>query len=300
MATDGMLNLSRHRLKNTGVYDGLFDDSADASLALFGAPFDETASFRKGAAKAPQAIRNITLESQETYSPYFNLDLTNLPICDVGNLKYTEKDTENCLEQTELLASEIFESGKFPFMLGGEHLLTLPALKAAYSKFPNLRLLHLDAHTDFIDVLFGKKLSHGTVMRRIWEFLGDDRIFGFGIRSGSKEDFAEYEAHTYCHKFSLQDAEKLNDKIGDFPVYLTVDLDVFDPSLIPGTGTPEAGGIFFTDFINFLKEISSLNIIGMDMMELAPEIDPSGLSTIIAGQVSREMMCAFFNSIKKE
>lgn len=294
-----MFDLSKYHLKNSRLYDGLFDNPARASLVLFGAPFDGTVSFRKGAAKAPQAIRNITLESQETYSPHFNLDLNDLPGCDVGNLEYASKDSENCLEQTESLLRDIFQSGKYPFMLGGEHLLTLPALKAAYSKFPDLRLIHLDAHTDFIDILFGKKLSHGTVIRRIWEFLGDDKIYGFGIRSGSKEDFAEYEAHTYCQKFSLLGAEKLIDQIGNNPVYLTVDLDVFDPSLIPGTGTPEAGGIFFAEFVKFLKDVASLNIIGMDMMELAPEIDPSGLSTIIAGQVSREMMCAFFSSIKK-
>ena len=284
-----------HKLKKADKYDGIESAFEKADLILFGAPFDGTTTHRSGAKYAPEGIRSETLPAQETYSPYFDLDLLDLPINDIGDLDLEYSKAENAIEKIESLVSDIYKTDKTPFMLGGEHLVTLGAIKAGFNFFPDLQVIHLDAHTDFIDELFGKKFSHGTVVRRIWELLVDDRISAFGIRSGSKDDLREYEEHARIRKFDLEVKKSFLNEMGDKPVYLTVDLDVFDPSQIPGTGTPEAGGIWFNDFMAFLKNtVSKLNVVGMDLVELSPRLDATGMSTIFAAKVSREMMCAFF------
>ena len=284
-----------HKLKKANKYDGIKSDFEKAELILFGAPFDGTSTHRSGAKYAPEGIRSETLPAQETFSPYFDLDLFDLPIHDIGDLDLEFSKADNVIEKIESLVSDIYTADKTPFMLGGEHLVTLGAIKAGIKFFSDLQVIHLDAHTDFIHELFGKKLSHGTVMRRVWDVLGDNRISAFGIRSGSREDFKEYEKHASLRKFDLEVEETFLKNMGNKPVYITIDLDVFDPSQIPGTGTPEAGGIWFNDFIDFLKNtVSKLNVVGMDLVELSPRLDTTGMSTIFAAKVSREMMCAFF------
>jgi agmatinase len=287
--------ISQFPLVRGAVYDGINCDEEKAGLIMFGAPFDGTSTYRGGSRFAPQAIRTETLLSQETWSPYFELDLADLPVYDAGDLETGTYDPQKATAQIENLTAAVYAEGKIPFMLGGEHLVTLGAVRAAVKRYDNLHIIQLDAHTDFIDVLFGEKCSHGTVMRRVWELVGDRKIHALGIRSGAKEEYRAYGYHADVFPFSLSGHETLISKIGDSPVYLTVDLDVFDPSQIPGTGTPETGGVMFMQFMRFLMETASkLNIVGMDMVELAPRIDPTNMSTIFAAKVSREMMCAFF------
>jgi agmatinase len=178
-------------------------------------------------------------------------------------------------------------------MIGGEHLVSLPAIKQAAKKYPNLNVIHFDAHTDLREDYLGQALSHSSVIRRVWDILGDKHIWQYGIRSGTREEFYwAKEGHTsMClHNFDTLDKD-IND-IGDLPVYLTIDLDVLDPSIFPGTGTPEAGGVSFLELVGALKAVSKLNIIGADIVELSPHYDHSGSSTAVACKVLREVVLA--------
>lgn len=272
-------------------YDGLREGKKEPWL-FFGAPYDGTSSYRAGSRFAPEAIRTETVLCQETYSPYFEIDISSKPIADIGNLDLPFGNRDAALERIRACADVIYANNQKPFMIGGEHLVSLPAVAAAAEKYPDLRIIHLDAHADMADELFGEKLSHGTVMRRIYEQLGDGRIYQFGIRSGSKEELDFAKAHNHVTMFELSGYEQFLAEWKKYPIYLTIDLDCFDPSQIPGTGTPETGGVFFREFIPFLQAISDLNFVGIDVNELAPRLDPTNMSTVFACKIIRETIAA--------
>ncbi|MCK6620866.1 MAG: agmatinase [Calditrichaceae bacterium] len=278
-------------LRPRAPYEGCRADFESAEIVLVGAGYDGTSSYRPGSRFAPGAIRAETFYSQEDYSPYFRRDLKEKPIHDAGDLDLPFGDRDGALALIYQTAREIFHAGKKPCFIGGEHLITLPLVQAALEAHPDLRIVQIDAHLDLMDELFGSPLSHGTVMRRCHDLLGEDRrIFQAAIRSGSKEEFEFAEAHTRLFPFHTRELAKETAALKGFPVYLTLDLDAFDPSLIPGTGTPEAGGIFFPEYIELLKALEGLNIVGCDMVELAPQLDPSNVSTIAATKILRELL----------
>ena len=195
------------------------------------------------------------------------------------------------MERIEEVSRYIVSSGKVPVCIGGEHLVTLPVIKPIVQKYPELYIIQLDAHLDLMDELFGDKYSHGSVMRRVSELFAESgRIYQVGIRSGSREEFSFAEKNTHLFKFGIQEFLKVLKDLRQKPIYLTIDLDVFDPSLIRGTGTPEAGGIFFQDYIELLQQIKDINIVGADIVELAPQIDPTNVSTIVASKILRELL----------
>jgi len=262
----------------------------DAHTVIVGAGYDGTSSYRAGSRFAPQAVRSETLYSLESYSPYFNRDLSSLAIHDAGDIDLPFGDKSSALKMIRSVADEILDMDKQPFFIGGEHLITLPLFEAALQKYNNLHLIQLDAHLDLMDMLFGDRLSHGTVVRRIMDRIGGERIFQVGVRSGSQEEFELAREKTRFFPFNTMEFNKTAETIGDVPVYLTVDLDVFDSSLIPGTGTPEAGGIFFPEFMQFMQALQPLNIVACDVVELAPRIDPTGASTAAASKIIREML----------
>jgi len=262
----------------------------ESSVVVFGAPYDGTTSFRPGARFAPSYIR---MESTgiETYSPYVDKDLTDYMIHDAGDFDLPFGNRDAVLKMIQDYVTGILADGKKPLMIGGEHLISLPAIKAAYDKYPNLHVIHLDAHTDLRDDYLGETLSHATVMKRVWDFIGKGRIYQFGIRSGTREEFKWAEQwNVYQNKYNLNGLDLIVKQLADVPVYLTVDLDVLDPSIFPGTGTPEAGGVSFNDLQNSLALMSNLNIIGADMVELAPHYDHSGVSTAVACKILRELL----------
>lgn len=265
----------------------------DARAVLFGAPFDGTTSFRPGTRFGPQAIRAES-DGIETYSPYQNKDLEDLAIFDSGDLILPFGNTEAVLKMIEERTQEILDAGKMPVMLGGEHLVTLGAVRAMVKKYPDLHIIHFDAHADLREEYLGERLSHATVLRRSWDLLGDGRIHQFGIRSGERSEFEFALEHTDFHPFNVKDVLDVVLALGDkVPVYVTLDLDVLDPSLFCGTGTPEAGGIFFQDLEEALLALEALNVVGFDMNELSPHYDASGVSTAVACKVLREMLLAY-------
>lgn len=265
----------------------------DARAVLFGAPFDGTTSFRPGTRFGPQAIRAES-DGIETYSPYQNKDLEDIAVFDSGDLLLPFGNTEAVLSMIEARTQEILDAGKMPVMIGGEHLVTLGAVRAMVKKYPDLHIIHFDAHADLRDDYLGECLSHATVLRRSWDLLGDGRIHQFGIRSGERSEFEFALEHTDFHPFNVKDVLDVVLALGDkVPVYVTLDLDVLDPSLFCGTGTPEAGGIFFQDLEEALLALEALNVVGFDMNELSPHYDASGVSTAVACKVLREMLLAY-------
>ncbi|MCG8540951.1 MAG: agmatinase [Clostridia bacterium] len=278
---------------NKYCFIGCESSFEESDLVLFGAPFDGTSTFRPGSRFGPNKIR-IDSYGLETYSPYLNKDLLDYRIHDAGDIDLIFGNTSVALDTIKSFTERVLANNKRPLMIGGEHLVTLPALRAVYEKHEDIVLLHFDAHTDLREDYMGESLSHSTVIRKAWEFLGDNRIFQFGIRSGLKEEFiwAEREGHTFINKFGYDKLESVVSKVKDKPVYVTIDLDILDPSVFPGTGTPEPGGIDFNDMLKILKTISTLNILGADVVELAPDYDPTGVSTAVASKVIRELMLA--------
>ncbi len=275
--------------KNITTFIGCDKEYKDANIVLFGAPFDGTTSFRPGTRFAGQAIRSESI-GIETYSPYQDKDLDASSIFDGGELDLPFGNTERVLNEIEKYTMDIISDEKIPFMVGGEHLVTLGAVRAVSKKYPDLHIIHFDAHTDLRTDYLGEKLSHATVLRRIWDLVGDGKIFQYGIRSGEKYEFDFAKEHTILNKFNL---EALHDGIKQLqgkPVYFTLDLDVLDPSIFPGTGTPEAGGVTFSELLRAVLSLKGLNIVGCDVVELSPVYDQSGVSTAVACKIIREIL----------
>ena len=264
----------------------------EAGAVIFGAPFDSTASFRPGARFAPQAMR-VESVGIETYSHYQERCLENLRVFDAGDLDLPFGNAARALDEIERFAAGVLEDGKMPCMIGGEHLVTLGALRAAAAKSRGLRLIHFDAHADLRDDYMGEKLSHATVMRRAWEILGDGRIYQCGIRSGSKDEMDWSGGHVERELFGASRLKDAACALRGTPLYVSVDLDVIDPSELPGTGTPEAGGMSFKELLDALLSLRGLNVMAFDICELSPHYDQSGRSTALACKALREMLLAF-------
>jgi len=275
--------------KNIHTFIGCDCDYDKSGIVLFGAPFDGTTSFRPGTRFAPSAIRNDSF-GIETYSPYQDRDLSEINACDIGDLELPFGNTERVIDIIENTTNEILNAGKIPFMIGGEHLVTLGSVRAAIKKYPDLHIIHFDAHTDLRDQYLGEKMSHSTVMRRIWEISGDKRIYQFGIRSGEKHEFEFAKEHTVIHKYNLDGFEKAVSNLSGKPVYFSLDLDILDPGIFSGTGTPEAGGVSFTELLNAVLQLRKLNIVACDVNELSPVYDQSGVSTAVACKIIREIL----------
>ena len=205
--------------------------------------------------------------------------------------------SEIALEQISERTRTILEDGKLPFMVGGEHLVTLGAFREVYKKYPDVQIIHFDAHTDLREEYLGVQLSHACVIRRCHDLIGDGRIHQFGIRSGDRPEFRwADEGHTNLHKFNFNGLKETVQSLGNTPVYFTIDLDVLDPSIFPGTGTPEAGGVSFPELLDAIQTVAQkCRIIACDVNELSPCYDPSGVSTAVACKIVRELLLAIAN-----
>ena len=278
---------------NVETFIGCDSSYRAASIVLYGAPYDSTTSYRPGARFGPAAVRHESY-GLETYSPYQNADLTDFDVFDSGDLELCFGSSELALADIEARAEEILKDGKFPLLLGGEHLVTLGAFRAVAEKFPDVHVIHFDAHADLREDYLGVSLSHACVLRRCWELVGNGRIFQFGIRSGDREEFQWGRTHVKTNRFDFATLEEVIDQLQDKPVYFTLDLDVLDPSVFPGTGTPEPGGVSFEQLRQAATLVcSKLRVVGCDVNELSPHYDPSGVSTIVACKIVREMLLAF-------
>lgn len=275
--------------RNIHTFIGCEGEYEDSRLVIFGAPFDSTTSYRPGTRFASVAIRNESY-GIETYSPYQDKDLLDYAVFDGGDLELPFGNPERALTIIEEFSMEILKVKKLPIMLGGEHLVTLGMVRSAVAMYPDLHILHFDAHADLREEYLGVTLSHATVMRRCHDLVGDHKIFQFGIRSGEREEFTWAKDHVTTCKFNFSTLEKVLEGLRDVPVYVTVDLDVLDPSVFPGTGTPEAGGVTFIELHEALMKVTKLNVVALDMNELSPIYDQSGASTALACKLLREIL----------
>ncbi len=276
------------------TFIGAAENEQESKVVLYGAPYDSTTSFRPGTRFGPAAIRSESF-GIETYSPLQDRDLEDFPFFDSGDLELPFGAPDRALEMIEARAEEILSVEKIPFLLGGEHLVTLGAVRAVVKRHPDLHIIHFDAHADLREDYLGVRLSHACVMRRCHDLLGDGRIFQFGIRSGTREEFAFMrDGHVVTEPFSDATLPQVVESIPpDAPVYLTVDMDVLDPSVFPGTGTPEAGGFDYRRLVGDVVRIcGQLNVVGIDNVELAPSLDPTGRSTALACTFLRECLLA--------
>ena len=286
----------------TSQFIGCDKPYREADTVLFGAPYDSTTSFRPGTRFGPSAMR---MESFgiETYSPAQDKDLVDdAKVFDSGDLELPFGAPEPALKMIEERTARILEDGKRPFLLGGEHLVTLGAFRAVQKKYPNVVIIHFDAHADLREDYLGNPLSHACVLRRCYDLIGDGRIFQFGIRSGTREEFAFMKAgHVTTEPFSDTTLDSVVSSIEQsntpnnrtIPVYLTIDMDVLDPSEFPGTGTQEAGGFRYLQLLADMRLICrKLNVVAMDNVELSPGLDPTGRSTALACKFLRECLLA--------
>lgn len=279
--------------RNIETFIGCDSDYEEAKIVLFGAPFDSTTSFRPGARFGCAAMRHESF-GLETYSPYQDKDLANYQVFDSGDLELCFGSAESALADIEDRTRTIIEDGKLPLMMGGEHLVTLGALSAVWEKYHQVHIIHFDAHADLRNDYLGAHLSHACVLRRCHDLLGDGRIHQFCIRSGEKAEFTFAKEHTDMHKFDFSGLAELVEELteAETPVYFTIDLDCLDPSVFPGTGTPEAGGVTFPQLLQAILMVARTNVVGADVNELAPMLDTSGVSTATACKVLRELLLA--------
>ena len=277
--------------RNVETFIGCDADYKDARIVLFGAPFDSTTSFRPGTRFAPHAIRSESF-GLETYSPWLDRDLEDISVFDSGDIELCIGSADKALEQISERTATILADGKIPFMIGGEHLVTLGAFREVFKKYPDVHIIHFDAHTDLRDDYLDVKLSHACVLRRCHDLVGDGRIHQFGIRSGERAEWQWARAgHTDLHPFNFDGLAETVKGLGNVPVYFTIDLDVMDPSVFPGTGTPEYGGVTFMQLFEALKTVCiGSNIVGLDVNELCPPYDQTGASTAAACKIIRELL----------
>ncbi|MBE0068119.1 agmatinase [Thermoanaerobacterium thermosaccharolyticum] len=279
---------------NSGRFLSSHSNYKESDIVIVGAPMDYTVSFKPGARFGPQAIRTASLGLEE-YSVYLDRNLKEKKYYDFGDLILPYGNVEKSLDIIGNAAKEILEDGKKPLFLGGEHLISAPVIKEVYKKYGDeLVVLHFDAHTDLRTEFFGEENSHATVLRKASEFINNKNMYHFGIRSGIKEEFEFSYKNTNMFLFNVVEPLKsVLEYIKSKPIYITWDIDVLDPAYAPGTGTPEPGGITSKEAFNAIHILKDLNVVGMDLVEVSPDYDHSGITSILAAKLIRESILSF-------
>lgn len=268
----------------------------ESQAVIYGMPMDWTVSFRPGSRFGPARIREVSIGLEE-YSPYLDRLLEEVTYFDAGDIPLPFGNVEGSLDAIRTFVSKVLADGKMPIGLGGEHLVTWPVIQAVYEKYKqDLVLFHFDAHTDLRDHYEGYEYSHSTPIKKACDLIGGKNVYSFGIRSGMKEEFEWAKENMNLYKFDvLEPVKQVLPTIGNRPIYLTIDIDVLDPSAAPGTGTTEAGGITsreLLDTIHFMAK-NGANVIGCDLVEVAPIYDHSEMTQIVASKIVRELILAF-------
>ena len=292
--------MTKSNLKDLSLFnnDGAIFMSAQRGIdqcrvSLLGVPYDGTCCFRPGARFGPSAVREDSY-GIETYCPQLNLDLEDINFADLGSLDVPLGDAKLTLDYIKDATDILLKNNLKPLIIGGEHSITSAVIKSIITNYPELIMIQLDAHADLRDEWLGSKLSHACTMKRCLEILPSKKIFQIGIRSGTKSEFLEMNNSKRLIQHTLgENAKSLEEALKSFkgrPIYLTFDLDWFDPSVMPGTGTPEPGGYFWGDFAAIINVIKSHNLIGADVVELSPKLDNTGISSILAAKVIRSLI----------
>ncbi|MDI3478498.1 MAG: agmatinase [Thermoanaerobacterium sp.] len=284
----------KDNFSNSGKFLSSINDYKESDIVIVGVPMDYTVSFKPGTRFGPQAIRTASLGLEE-YSVYLDRSLKEKKYYDFGDLILPYGNVEKSLDIIGNAAKEILDDGKKPLFLGGEHLISAPVIKEVYKKYGDeLVVLHFDAHTDLRTEFFGEENSHATVLRKASEFINNKNMYHFGIRSGIKEEFEFSYKNTNMFLFNVVEPLKsVLEYIKSKPIYITWDIDVLDPAYAPGTGTPEPGGITSKEAFNAIHILKDLNVVGMDLVEVSPDYDHSGITSILAAKLIRESILSF-------
>ena len=297
MTTSKVKNLAS--FNNDGaIFMGAQRSIDQCKVSLLGVPYDGTCCFRPGARFGPSAVREDSY-GIETYCPQLNLDLEDINFADLGSLDVPIGDTKLIIDNVKNATDILLKNNLRPLIIGGEHSITSGVIKSIITNYPDLIMIQLDAHADLRDEWLGNKFSHACTMKRCLEILPSKKIFQIGIRSGTKLEFIEMKnAKRLIPHTSWENAKYLEEALNNFkenPIYLTFDLDWFDPSIMPGTGTPEPGGYFWRDFAAIIEVLKSRKLIGADVVELSPRLDNSGISSILAAKVIRSLIMLLDN-----
>lgn len=275
------------------VYIKSHPNFEESQVVLYGMPMDWTVSYRPGSRFGPARIREVSIGLEE-YSPYLDRELDEVKYFDAGDIPLPFGNAQKSLDIIEDFIDQVLAAEKFPFGMGGEHLVSWPVMKAVFKKYPDLAIIHMDAHTDLRENYEGEPLSHSTPIRKIAEHIGPHNVYSFGIRSGMKEEF-EWAKQNGMHisKFEvLEPLKEILPKLAGRPVYVTIDIDVLDPAHAPGTGTVDAGGITSKELLASIHAIarSEVNVVGCDLVEVAPIYDVSEQTANTASKLIREML----------
>ncbi|KRF65239.1 agmatinase [Bacillus sp. Soil768D1] len=265
----------------------------ESEAVLYGMPMDWTVSFRPGSRFGPTRIREVSIGLEE-YSPYLDRELEEVKFYDAGDIPLPFGNPQRSIDMIEKFVDGVLDAGKFPLGMGGEHLVTWPVIKAMYKKYPDMAIIHMDAHTDLREDYEGEPLSHASIIRKSAELIGPKNVYSFGIRSGLKEEFQwAKENGMHISKFEvLEPLKEVLPQLAGRPVYVTIDIDVLDPAHAPGTGTVDCGGITSKELLASIHEIarSEINVVGCDLVEVAPVYDPSEQTANTASKLIREML----------
>ncbi len=275
------------------VFIGSHPVFEESEAVLYGMPMDWTVSYRPGSRFGPTRIREVSIGLEE-YSPYLDRELEEVKYFDAGDIPLPFGNPQRSLNMIEEYIDQLLAADKFPLGMGGEHLVSWPVMKSMYKKYPDLAIIHMDAHTDLREEYEGEPLSHSTPIRKVAELIGPENVYSFGIRSGMKEEFQwAKENGMHISKFEvLEPLKEILPTLAGRPVYVTIDIDVLDPAHAPGTGTVDAGGITSKELLASIHAIakSDLRIVGGDLVEVAPIYDPSEQTANTASKLIREMI----------
>jgi agmatinase len=265
----------------------------ESKAVLYGMPMDWTVSYRPGSRFGPARIREVSIGLEE-YSLYLDRELEDVKYYDAGDIPLPFGNPQRSLDMIEDFVDKVLDAGKFPLGMGGEHLVSWPVFKAMVKKYPDLAIIHMDAHTDLRENYEGEPLSHSTPIRKVADLIGPQNVYSFGIRSGMKEEFQwAKEVGMHISPFEvLEPLKKVLPTLAGRPVYVTIDIDVLDPAHAPGTGTVDAGGITSKELLASIHEIarSEVNVVGADLVEVAPIYDHSEQTANTASKLIREMI----------
>ena len=279
------------------IYMGARRDPSGCQVGLFGVPYDGTTSFRPGTRFGPAAVRDVS-NGLESYCPQLQMDLEDLAYADLGAVDIPFGAPEPVVEAVHRATRQVLNLGLKPLMLGGEHSISSGAVGAVAEQHPDLVLLQLDAHADLRDSWLGAQHSHACAMRRCLEVLPSGQLLQLAIRSGTQEEFQELaQSQRLIHHRPDQDSTTLAASLRKAlaphqgkPLYLTVDLDWFDPAVMPGTGTPEPGGFLWHHFAALIEVLQEHRLVAADVVELAPQLDSTGISSVLASKVTRSLL----------
>ncbi|BAU29169.1 agmatinase [Aneurinibacillus soli] len=278
-----------------GTFIKAMQNPKQAQVILYGAPMDYTVSFKVGSRFGPQGIRHAS-QGFEEYSPALGRRLSAVKFADIGDLVLPFGNVDKSLEVIYEATRDIVRRGQIPFMLGGEHLVTYASVRAVAEKYPDVVLLHFDAHTDLRNEFFGEAMSHATVIKHITKFVSPSHIYQFGIRSGEQDEFEYAAAHTNLTQDTvLEPLTRILPEITGRPIYVTLDIDVVDPAFAPGTGTQEPGGVSAMEMLQALRLLRGQNIVGMDLVEVSPPNDHAGITAALGAKLVREALLSFWH-----